>query len=147
MSSSSQPSSSENPSKTATPQNLDEAISRLSSALTLKELWRTASRIGMSADQFETITGESPHRLRRGRGGDEVIDLTKNAPLLRCAKIFRRVVALCNGDEGAARNWLNAPAPMLKNKKPIEAAETVPGAKNVDALVTQLEKAAGLAKN
>ena len=99
----------------------------------------------MSAEQFENITGASPHKLRRGRGGDEKIEQTKNEPILRCAKVFKRVVALCNKDEGAARNWLNAPAPVLKNKKPIEVAETNAGAKNVDGLVSQLEKAAGLA--
>lgn len=125
--------------------SLDEVIARLDEELSLKDLWRIASRVGMAAEQFENVTGASPHKLRRGRGGDEKIEQSKNAPILRCAKVFKRVVALCNKDEGAARNWLNAPAPVLKGKKPIEVAETNAGAKNVDALVSQLEKAAGLA--
>lgn len=123
---------------------IDEVVARLSEELSLKELWRIASRIGMSAEQFENLTEVSPHKLRRGRGGEEKIDRAKNEPILRCAKVFRRVVALCNKDETAARSWLNAPAPVLKNRKPIEVAETNPGAKNVEALVAQLEKAAGL---
>lgn len=131
--------------KPTPPPSIDDSITRLSEELTLKELWRIASRIGMAADQFERITEASPHKLRRGRGGEEIIPRPKNDPILRCAKVFRRVVALSNGDETAARAWLNAPAPMLKNKKPIEAAETIPGSKNVDALVSQLEKAAGIA--
>lgn len=145
MSSSSVPSS-DSPSGKAVPSPLplEEVISRLETELSLKELWRLASRIGMSAGQFEKITGESPHRLRRGRGGEEKVELGKNAAILRCAKVFRRVVALCNKDEAAARNWLNADAPMLKNKKPIEVAETATGSKHVEALVAQLEKAAGL---
>ncbi len=111
----------------------------------MKELWKIGSRIGMSAEQFEKLTGASPHRLRRGRGGDERVDLTKNAPFIRCARVFKRVLALCNKDESAARQWLTADAPILKNKKPIEAAETAAGAKNVESLVSQLEKAAGVA--
>ena len=125
---------------------IDEVVVRLGEELSLKELWRIASRIGMSAEQFETLTGASPHKLRRGRGGEEKIEQSKNDPILRCAKVFRRVVALCNGDETAARNWLNAPAPVLKGRKPIEVAETGPGAKNVEALVAQLEKAAGISR-
>ena len=100
----------------------------------------------MSAEQFERLSGVSPHRLRRGRGGEEAVDEAKNASFLRIGRLYKRVLALCNQDEGAARAWFNSPAPLLKNKKPIEAAETAPGAKNVDGLVTQLEKAAGLAK-
>lgn len=100
----------------------------------------------MSAEQFERLSGVSPHRLRRGRGGEEAVEEGKNAPFLRIGRLYKRVLALCNQDEAAARAWLNSPAPLLKNKKPVEAAETAPGAKNVDGLVTQLEKAAGLAK-
>ncbi|HEU5081566.1 MAG TPA: antitoxin Xre/MbcA/ParS toxin-binding domain-containing protein [Opitutaceae bacterium] len=124
---------------------LEQLLERLQGELTLKELWKIASRVGISAERFEKITGLSPHRLRRGRGGEEIVEAEKNAPILRCARVFKRVVALCNKDEAAARNWLNADAPMLKGRKPIEVAETAPGAKSVDALVAQLEKAAGLA--
>jgi len=123
---------------------LDEVLKSLQSELSLRELWKIASRIGMSAEQFENITEVSPHKLRRGRGGDEKIDVKKNAAITRCAKIFKRVLALCNRDEAAARNWLNAPAPVLKNAKPIESAQTAPGAKAVEALIGQLEKAVGI---
>ena len=123
---------------------IDQLLERLQVALSLKELWKIASRVGVSAERFEKITGLSPHRLRRGRGGEELVDTEKNAPILRCARVFKRVVALCNKDEAAARSWLNADAPILKNRKPIEVAETIPGAKSVESLVTQLEKAAGL---
>jgi putative toxin-antitoxin system antitoxin component (TIGR02293 family) len=125
--------------------SLEEVLTRLNSELSVKELWKIASRIGMSAEQFEKLTDISPHRVRRGRGGDERVDLTKNASFIRCVRVFKRVVALCNKDEGAARKWLTAEAPMLKNQKPIEAAETAAGAKSVEAIVAQLEKAAGLA--
>lgn len=123
---------------------IDEAIARLGSAVTAKELFKFSARIGMSPEQFERLSGASPHRLRRGRGGDEVVAVDKNDPFVRCGRVFKRVLALCNQDENAARQWLNAPAPLLKNKKPIEAAETNPGAKNVDSLITQLAKAVGL---
>ena len=124
---------------------MDEVLESLKTELTLRELWKIASRIGMSAEQFENITEVSPHKLRRGRGGDEKIDVKKNTAIARCAKIFKRVLVLCNRDEAAARNWLNAPAPVLKNAKPIESAQTAPGAKAVEALIAQLEKAVGIA--
>jgi putative toxin-antitoxin system antitoxin component (TIGR02293 family) len=125
---------------------VDELLTQLKGELSVKDLWRIASRIGMSAEQFEKITDASPHRLRRGRGGEEKVDVAKNEAIARCTRVFKRVLALCNRDEGAARGWLNAPAPILKNQKPIESAETSAGAKEVEALVGQLEKAAGLSK-
>ena len=123
---------------------MDEVLESLKAELNLRELWKIAARIGMSAEQFENLTEVSPHRLRRGRGGDEKIDIKKNAPIARCAKVFKRVLVLCNRDEAAARNWLNAPAPVLKNAKPIESAQTAPGAKAVEALIAQLEQAVGI---
>jgi putative toxin-antitoxin system antitoxin component (TIGR02293 family) len=124
--------------------SMDEVLESLKAERTLRELWKIASRIGMSAEQFENITEVSPHKLRRGRGGDEKIDLKKNASIARCAKVFKRVLVVCNRDEAAARNWLNAPAPVLKNARPIESAQTAPGAKAVEALIAQLEKAIGI---
>ncbi len=124
---------------------MEEVLVSLQSELSLRELWKIASRIGMSAEQFENLTEVSPHKLRRGRGGEEKIEVKKNAPIARCAKVFKRVLALCNRDEAAARAWLNAPAPVLKNAKPIESAQTAPGAKAVEALIAQLEKAVGIA--
>lgn len=118
---------------------------RLQSPIAAKEVWKLSNRIGMSAEQFERLTEVSPHRLRRGRDGETQLEPEKTVAFARCAKVFRRVLALCNQDEAAARTWLNAPAPTLKNKKPIEAAETNPGSKNVEALIAQLEKAAGIA--
>lgn len=124
--------------------SIDDLVARLDGPLSVRDLWKTAQRVGMSAEQFERLSEISPHRLRRGRGGSELVPEDKLPPFLRCARIYRRVLALCNGDEAAARTWVNSPAPVLKNKKPVEAAETVPGAKNVDALVSQLQKAAGI---
>ena len=124
---------------------IDEMIARLDGDIVIKELWKHSSRMGISAEQFERLTGASPHRLRRGRGGDQPAESSQLPSFKRCARVFRRVVTLCNGDEQAARTWLNSPAPVLKNKKPIEAAETSPGSKNVEALISQLEKAAGTA--
>ena len=123
---------------------MNEVLENLKTELSLRELWKIASRIGMSAEQFENLTEVSPHKLRRGRGGEEKIDVKKNAPIARCAKVFKRVLVLCNHDEAAARDWLNAPAPVLKNAKPIESAQTAPGAKAVEALIAQLEKAVGI---
>ena len=123
---------------------MDDVVARLTTSVSLRDLWKFSQRIGISAEQFERLSEASPHRLRRGRGGAELVPDEKLAPFQRCARVYRRVLALCNGDEAAARTWVNSPAPLLKNRKPVEAAETAPGAKNVDALVAQLEKAAGL---
>lgn len=117
--------------------------SRFTEGLTVKELFKVGRQIGMSPEQFERLSGFSASKLRRGRGGDEQVPPEKLEGFQRCERIFNRALALCGGNEPAAVQWVSAYAPALNGRKPIEAAETVTGAKTVEKLLSQLEGAVG----
>lgn len=117
--------------------------SRFVDGVSVKELFRVARGIGMSPEQFERLSGASASKLRRGRGGDEIVRVEFLDGFRRCEKIFNRALALCGGNEPAAVQWVSAYAPALNGRKPIEAAETVNGAKTVEKLLAQLEGAVG----
>lgn len=117
--------------------------SRFAEGITVKELFKTSRQMGMSPEQFDRLSGYSSSKLRRGRGGEETVSAERLEGFLRCEKIFNRALALCGGNETAAVQWVSAYAPALNGRKPIEAAETVTGAKTVEKLLSQLEGAVG----
>ena len=97
--------------------------------------------MGLTAEAFERVTGASTSKLRRGRGGVEFVTSEGVQGLRRCETVFVRAVALCGGDGKAAIGWATAPAPALKGKPPLEAAETIEGLSAVEKLFAKLEKA------
>lgn len=117
--------------------------SRFVDGVSVKELFKISRQMGMSPEQFERLSEYSASKLRRGRGGDETVASEKLEGFRRCEKIFNRALALCGGNEAAAVQWVSAYAPALNGRKPIEAAETVTGAKTVEKLLSQLEGAVG----
>ena len=126
--------------KTAEPANIP---SRFVDGITVKELFRISRQMGMSPEQFDRLSGFSSSKLRRGRGGEETVPTDRFEGFRRCETIFNRALALCGGNEAAAVQWVSAYAPALNGRKPIEAAETVTGAKTVEKLLSQLEGAVG----
>lgn len=119
----------------------DELSARFKTGISAGELFGLSHRIGIQPEQFNRMTGVNTHKLRRGRGGSEPIAAEVAPSFVRCVRLFHRALALCGGNEEAAKQWLNAEAPALGRKKPIDAAETEAGFKKVDALLTQLENA------
>jgi putative toxin-antitoxin system antitoxin component (TIGR02293 family) len=119
----------------------DELNTRFKGGMPAAELFKWSHRIGVTQEQFARLSGVNAHKLRRGRGGNETVGEEVGASFVRCARLYERALALCGGNEEAARNWLNAEAPALGRKKPIDVAETEAGFKKAEALIAQLEKA------
>jgi uncharacterized protein (DUF2384 family) len=117
--------------------------SRFVDGVCAKDLFRIGRQMGMSPEQCERLSGVSASKLRRGRGGDEIVLVEKLVDFRRVETTFLRAVALCGGNEAAAVQWVSAYAPALNGRKPIEVAETVSGAKSVEKLLAQLAGAVG----
>ena len=117
--------------------------SRFVDGISGKELFKVGRQMGMSSEQCERLSGVSASKLRRGRGGEEIVPVEKLVDIRRVEMIFLRAVALCGGNEPAAVQWVSAYAPALNGRKPIEVAETVAGAKSVEKLLAQLAGAVG----
>lgn len=52
--------------------------------------------------------------------------------------VFDRAVELFQGDEAAASQWLQSPAPALGNVAPLVMAETEDGAREVENLIGRI---------
>lgn len=117
--------------------------SRFVDGMTAKELFRVGRSIGMSPEQCERLSGVSASKMRRGRGGEDVVRVEFLAAFRFVEATFNRALALCGGNEAAAVQWVSAYAPALNGRKPIEVAETPTGAKSVEKLLAVLAGAVG----
>ena len=59
--------------------------------------------------------------------------------LVRLARLLARALELFEGDVDATRLWLETPLTALGGARPIELAETDPGASEVETLIGRLE--------
>jgi putative toxin-antitoxin system antitoxin component (TIGR02293 family) len=59
--------------------------------------------------------------------------------LLRVARILERAIALYDGDEDGAREWLETPILSLANQRPLDLTRTEPGAREVEDLIGRIE--------
>lgn len=97
----------------------------------LKEL------LDVSTGRLTEVVGISPSTLsrRRKRGHFEKGESER---ILRVARIALRAVDVLGGPENA-RKWLTEPARALGGEKPLEFADTEPGAREVERLLIRLE--------
>ena len=97
----------------------------------LKEL------LDVSTEMLTEVVGISPSTLsrRRGRGTFNKDDSER---VLRIARIGLRAVDVLEGKE-IARKWLTEPARALSGEKPLEFADTEPGAREVERLLIRLK--------
>jgi putative toxin-antitoxin system antitoxin component (TIGR02293 family) len=97
----------------------------------LKEL------LGVSTEQLTDVVGISPSTLSRRRKRGR-FDKDESERILRVARIALRAAEVLGGPENA-RKWLTEPARALGGEKPLEFADTEPGAREVERLLIRLE--------
>ena len=80
----------------------------------------------------------TPKTLER-RKKEGKLHSAESEKLLRYTRLFEMAVALFEGDEREAVEWLNAPNYGLRNVSPLKFAKTEVGAREVEALIVRLE--------
>ena len=93
--------------------------------------------LGVSSGTLAEIVGITPSTLsrRRKRG---TFDKDESERIFRVARLVARATGVLDGMENA-RKWLTEPARGLGGEPPLEFADTEPGAREVDRLLTRLE--------
>jgi len=94
--------------------------------------------LDVSTETLTEVIGISPSTLsrRRKRG---TFNKDESERVLRIARIALRAVEVLEGRENA-RKWLSEPARALGGEKPLEFADTEPGAREVERLLIRLER-------
>jgi putative toxin-antitoxin system antitoxin component (TIGR02293 family) len=114
---------------------LTDDLQRGFAFIALEQLMRhtglSQARLG---DLANIPTTTMARRRRAGRFSPEESDR-----LLRIARVVADAIQLFEGDEAAARRWLDTPAAALTGRAPIDCVTTEHGARLVEDLIGRLE--------
>jgi putative toxin-antitoxin system antitoxin component (TIGR02293 family) len=93
---------------------------------------------GLTLDRIKEVArisaGSFSRRKQAGQFSPE-----ESERLLRISRLFERAAALYEGDVAGACQWLETPIPALGDRRPLDLAETEPGAREVEDLIGRIE--------
>ncbi len=114
-----------------------QAVKLLESGLPFSAIARFQKTSGLTLDRIKQVArlseGSFARRKQSGRLSQE-----ESERLLRLGRIFELATALHDGDQAAARQWLETPIPALANHKPLDLSQTEPGAREVEDLMGRI---------
>jgi len=112
---------------------------RVRAGLPVAEFDALRESLGLTVEALADKIGISIATLSRRRQNGQALDAGRSDRLLRFARLFHLATRLHDGNEEAARLWLNRPARALDGEVPLAHAETEAGAREVEALIGRLE--------
>jgi len=98
-----------------------------------------AQRFGVSPAAMAERIGVSRSTFHRKQKDDSLLAGHESDALARHAGLFSQAVAVFDGDEDAARQWLNCPQIGLGNAVPLDYAKTSFGFREVEKLLTRID--------
>ena len=112
---------------------------RVKAGLPVDEFDALRELLDLTVERLAGKIGVSTATLSRRRHSGQPLDAGRSDRLLRYARLFRLAVELHDGDEVAARAWLNKPARALDGETPLDHADTEAGAREVEQFIGRLE--------
>jgi putative toxin-antitoxin system antitoxin component (TIGR02293 family) len=106
-----------------------EATGRIKAGLPVAQFDALRELLDLTVESLAGRIGVSIATLSRRRHSGRPLDPGRSYRLLRFARLFRLAVALHDGDEEAARDWLRKPARALDGETPLDRADTEAGAR------------------
>jgi putative toxin-antitoxin system antitoxin component (TIGR02293 family) len=115
-----------------------EAVKLVKSGLSFSTIGRLQRTSGLTRERIKQVTriseGSFSRRKKAGR-----LSLEESEGLLRLSRVFERATSLYEGDQNGAIEWLETPIPALDNQRPLDLAQTEPGAREVENLIGRIE--------
>ena len=118
-------------------QTLLQAVKLLEAGLPFAAIARLQAVSGLTLDRIKQVVriseGSFARRKQTGR-----LSQDESERLLRIGRVFERATSLHDGDQSSARKWLETPIPALANHRPLDLAQTEPGAREVEDLIGRI---------
>jgi putative toxin-antitoxin system antitoxin component (TIGR02293 family) len=99
-----------------------------------------AQRFGISPAAMAERIGVSRSTFHRKQKDDALLTGHESDALARHAGLLTQAIAVFDGDEEAARQWLNCAQIGLGNAIPLEFAQTSFGFREVEKLLTRIDR-------
>ena len=119
------------------PRSPQEAVELLRQGLPVSVFDELRDALDVSARTLAETTNIAMRTLAR-RKGEGRLHKDESERVLRICALLDRATEVLNG-LAAARHWLKSPKRALGGHIPLEYADTEPGAREVEALLTRLE--------
>jgi len=114
-----------------------QTVERLRRGLPVSVFEELRSALEVPTRALADTTNIAPRTLAR-RKGEGRLRKDESERVLRICALFERASEVLE-DRDAARQWLKSPKRALGGHTPLEYADTEPGAREVEALLTRLE--------
>lgn len=115
-----------------------QAVRLVQTGLPFSAISRFQQCSGLTLDRIKQVAriseGSFARRKQAGRLSPE-----ESERMLRLGRIFERATELYDGDPIGARQWLETVIPALGNQRPLDLAQTEPGAREVEELIGRME--------
>jgi putative toxin-antitoxin system antitoxin component (TIGR02293 family) len=99
-----------------------------------------AQKFGISPAAMAERIGVSRSTFHRKQKEDALLSGHESDALARHAGLLAQAIAVFDGDEGAARQWLGCPQIGLGDAIPLECAKTTVGFREVEKLLTRIDR-------
>jgi putative toxin-antitoxin system antitoxin component (TIGR02293 family) len=115
-----------------------QAAGLVEAGLPFSVIARFQKTSGLTFERIKKVAriseGSFARRKQSGR-----LSQDESERLLRLARVYECAVGLYDGDQAGALQWLETPVPALGNQRPLDAAQTEPGAREVEDLIGRIE--------
>lgn len=113
-------------------------IDQIRAGLPVNEFDHLGGRLHVSAEDLAKAVGIPVRTLARRRREGR-LQKNESDRLVRIQRLFDRAIDVMGTEEDAA-NWLNHPQRGLGGEKPLDLADTEPGAREVENLLGRIEE-------
>jgi putative toxin-antitoxin system antitoxin component (TIGR02293 family) len=108
--------------------------------LPIKLVHPLAEAIGMGAEDLAKRIGVSRSSFHRwSKKPNTALSAQSSDALVRFGILMTKAMGTFDGDGNAARQWLSSPQPGLGNAVPLDLAQTTPGFREVEKLLTRID--------
>jgi putative toxin-antitoxin system antitoxin component (TIGR02293 family) len=114
-----------------------QAAKIVRSGLPFRAVARFQATSGLTLDRIKEAAKISEGSFSRRKKSGK-LSLEESERLMRLGRVFEQAVALHDGDQDAAREWLETPIPALGDERPLDLAQTDPGAREVEDLIGRI---------
>lgn len=116
---------------------------RTEAGLDVKYLKAILTELELTAAELACLLGVSPSTLTRriaaGKKEAQTLSPAESDRIFTILRVYRKAIALFEGDQDKARRWMRRPVRGLGNHVPIDMLVTETGAHAVEQLIGRLE--------
>lgn len=114
-----------------------QAAKLVQSGLPFGAVERFHKASGLTLDRIKQAAGISEGSFARRKKSGR-LSQQESERMVRLGRVFDHAASLYDGDQIGAREWLETPIPALGNQRPLDLAQTEPGAREVEDLIGRI---------